>query len=103
MLVTIGPLLPGMVSSVSGGSIHTNNDLQHLFAFNWLYGFSLSIVAYWALNMVSPAKSTLIPEVIHGTITVLEGVGTDMVDGERESQCRDVKAVKEARSTQFSV
>jgi NCS1 family nucleobase:cation symporter-1 len=101
MLVTIAPLLPGMVSSVSGGSIHINNGLQHLFAFNWLYGFSLSVAAYWALNMISPDKSTLILEVIHGTITVLEGVGADRGDGEQES--RDVKSSKEVRSTECYV
>jgi NCS1 family nucleobase:cation symporter-1 len=103
MLVTIAPLLPGMVSSVSGGSIHINNGLQHLFAFNWLYGFFLSVAAYWTLNIVSPDKSTLIPEVIHGTIIVLEDVGADGVDGEQESGCGDVKSSKEARSTECCV
>jgi NCS1 family nucleobase:cation symporter-1 len=103
MLVTIAPLLPGMVSSVSGGSIHINNGLQHLFAFNWLYGFFLSIAAYWALNVMFPDRRTLIPKVIHGTLMVLEGVGIDMVDGERAFRSGDVKATKEARSTEVGV
>jgi NCS1 family nucleobase:cation symporter-1 len=103
MLVTIAPLLPGMVSSVSGGGIPINNGLKHLFAFNWLYGFFLSVAAYWALNMASPAKSTLIPEVIHGTITVLEGVGADGGNAEQESGCGDVKSSKEVRSTECYV
>jgi NCS1 family nucleobase:cation symporter-1 len=103
MLLVIIPLLPGMISKIAGGSIHINVGLQHLFSFNWLYGFCLSVVTYWTLNIVSPAKGTLIPEVVHGTPTVLEGIEVNVNDGKSASESGDAKTLKEARSTECYV
>ena len=103
MLLVIIPLLPGMIAKIASGSIHINAGLQHLFSFNWLYGFCLSVVAYWTLNLVSPARQTLIAEVVHGTPTILEGVEVD-VNGEKCAfGSGHAKASKEARSTEFCV
>jgi hypothetical protein len=55
------------------------------------------------LNMVSPAKSTLIADVVHGTPTVLEGIEVDVNDGKPMSDLDHPKALKEARSTECCV
>lgn len=103
LLVVIVPLLPGMVSSVSSGSIHINVGLQHLFDFNWLYGFVLSIAIYYTLNAIFPDRSSLIAEVVHGVPTVLEGVVADADDERDALEYDQVKASKEVRSKECFV
>jgi NCS1 family nucleobase:cation symporter-1 len=100
MLLVIVPLLPGMIAKIAGSSIHINVGLQHLFSFNWLYGFCLSVVAYWTLNVISPDKRTLVPEVVHGIPTILEGVEVDASNAKHMSDLDHTKASKEARSTE---
>ncbi|KAK3116627.1 hypothetical protein LTR53_002802 [Teratosphaeriaceae sp. CCFEE 6253] len=87
-LLVIVPLLPGMANKVTPGSVAISTGLKHLFAFNWLYGFCLSIAMYWTLNAVAPDRQTLIPEVVHGTPPVMDGVD---VDSERQSSFGAVK------------
>jgi nucleobase:cation symporter-1, NCS1 family len=82
-LIVIVPLLPGMANKVTPGNVHIDQGLRHLFSFNWIYGFSLSIVLYWALNIVSPDRNTLIPEVIHGTPRIMDGESLE-TDSERQ-------------------
>jgi len=77
-----------MANKVTPGAAHINTGLKHLFSFNWLYGFCLSIAMYWTLNVISPDRRTLIPEVVHGTPSALEGVD---VDSEKHSSFDDVK------------
>jgi len=104
MLLVIIPLLPGMIAKIASGSIHINAGLQHLFSFNWLYGFCLSVVAYWALNVVSPAKGTLIAEVVHGIPTVLEGVEAEVNNDDKHVDDHGhAKLSKEARSREYCV
>ncbi|KAK4561465.1 hypothetical protein LTR86_004783 [Recurvomyces mirabilis] len=82
-VVVIVPLLPGMANKVTPASVHIDQGLKNLFAFNWIYGFCLSIAMYWVLNVVSPDKRTLIPEVVHGTSPILDGISVDS-DAERQ-------------------
>ena len=103
MLLVIIPLLPGMIAKIAGGSIHLNEGLQHLFSFNYLYGFCLSVAMYWTLNILSPDKRTLVREVVHGTPKILEGVEVDVGDGKGMSEMEHGKASKEARSTESYV
>jgi NCS1 family nucleobase:cation symporter-1 len=92
-----------MVSSVSSGSIHINVGLRHLFDFNWLYGFVLSIAIYYMLNAIFPDRRSLIAEAVHGIPTVLEGVVID-VDGEKGVLEYDQeKTSKEVRSRECFV
>ncbi|KAK3676881.1 hypothetical protein LTR78_003085 [Recurvomyces mirabilis] len=86
-VVVIVPLLPGMANKVTPASVHIDQGLKHLFDFNWIYGFCLSIAMYWVLNVVSPDKRTLIPEVVHGTSPVLNGISVDS-DAERQMSYR---------------
>ncbi|KAK5729515.1 hypothetical protein LTR17_011935 [Elasticomyces elasticus] len=81
-LVVIIPLLPGMANKVTPDAVSINTGLQHLFAFNWLYGFILSVTMYGLLNLFFPDKATLIPAVVHGTPQIIEGLD---VDSEKQS------------------
>ena len=92
-----------MVAKIASGNVHINAGLQHLFDFNWLYGFVLSIAAYWTLNLVSPAKQTLIPEVVPGTASVVQGITADMDSETQASACNDEKTMKTACSTECCV
>ena len=76
-----------MANKVTPASVHIDQGLKHLFAFNWIYGFCLSIVMYWAFNMIAPDKRTLIPEVVHGTSPVLDGISVES-DLERQMSYR---------------
>lgn len=52
--------------------------LVNLFAFNWLYGFFVSFVLYYALNYFFPDRDTLIPCVVLGDRgAVLQAAGAD--------------------------
>jgi NCS1 family nucleobase:cation symporter-1 len=73
-------VLPGLAKKVAPNSVNIDQGLSNLFAFNWLYGFFLSIALYWTSSYFFPAKETLIPCVVTGfeeTIAQSEGVDTD--------------------------
>lgn len=76
--IVIVPLLPGLIWKVAPKHVHISVGLQHLFSFNWLYGFVLSVTMYWALNFFFPDQNTLILKVVHGTPQVVEGVDMDV-------------------------
>ncbi|KAH6670291.1 uracil permease [Plectosphaerella plurivora] len=76
----IVPVLPGLAKKVAPNSVHISQGLSNLFAFNWLYGFFLSIALYWSSSYFFPAKDTLIPHVVTGfeeTTAQGEGIDTD--------------------------
>lgn len=58
--------------------MHIAVGLQHLFAFNWLYGFVLSVTLYYALNLFFPDQNTLIPRVVYGLPQIVEGMDVDV-------------------------
>ncbi|KAL5118332.1 hypothetical protein ACEQ8H_003681 [Pleosporales sp. CAS-2024a] len=64
-LVTIIPLLPALANKVNP-KIRLATGLQRLFTINWLYGFFLSVVLYYLLNLVCPDKETMIDRVMTG-------------------------------------
>jgi nucleobase:cation symporter-1, NCS1 family len=76
--VVIIPLLPGLVWKVAPTHTHISVGLQHLFSFNWLYGFVLSVTMYYALNFFFPDHNTLISKVVHGIPQVVEGREVDV-------------------------
>ncbi|KAK3316654.1 uracil permease [Apodospora peruviana] len=65
-LVTIVPLLPALAKKVTPQNITIPVGLQNLFSFNWLYGFFLSLVMYWVLNLLFPHNETLITRSVSG-------------------------------------
>lgn len=92
-----------MVAKIASGSVHINTGLQHLFDFNWLYGFVLSIAAYWALNLAFPARQTLIPELIPGIATIVEGVTADVESEKQGREHNDEKTTKTVSSNECYV
>ncbi|KAK5635598.1 hypothetical protein RRF57_011310 [Xylaria bambusicola] len=64
-IIPVAPLLPGLGLSISGpGAVHINAGLQHLYSFNWMFGFVVSIVLYCALSYFFPARETLLNETV---------------------------------------
>ena len=83
-LVVVVPLLPGLAHTVSPDTVHIDSGLQHIYSFNWLYGFCLSIFLYVGLNLVWPSHGTLISTAVHGS-TVIEGSEVDVEQNRSEA------------------
>lgn len=103
LLLALGPNLPGLVNAVggtSGSTIHITQGAKHLYSFDWLFGFVMSIFVYTSLSLAFPEGSTLVPETIR-SLDVLDGqadshvdgsTAEDMMDGEK-SPTSDVKSL----------
>lgn len=99
MVAVIGPLLPGMAHKINS-DVDIGTGLVHLFSFNWLYGFFLSIALYVGLHFAFPDQKTTIPYVVSGTREAIDGVSIDSerqsvvgVSGKQSLQVRDAKEV----------
>ncbi|KUL88834.1 hypothetical protein ZTR_03414 [Talaromyces verruculosus] len=78
-LVVIVPLLPGLAHAVTPHNVYIDTGLQHLYSINYLYGFSLSVTFYFALNYFWPHRRTLIPAVVPGVFAArLSAVDLDI-------------------------
>jgi NCS1 family nucleobase:cation symporter-1 len=77
-LVVIVPLLPGLAHAVTPDDVSINTGLQHLYAINYLYGFSLSFGLYFVLNYIWPNRETLVPAVVPGVVHPLNAVDSDL-------------------------
>jgi len=77
LILTIVPLLPALAKKVTPQNVQISEGLQNLFTFNWLYGFFLSIVLYYVLNVFFPHQETLIGHVIDGYGSTVVGVEQD--------------------------
>ena len=64
-LIAIGPNLPGLAYSINSNSRITAGA-KHLYSFDWLYGFVVSVFVYTVLHKVFPWKESLVPETIDG-------------------------------------
>lgn len=95
-VVVIVPLLPGLAKAVSPGKVHIDAGLEHLYSFNWLYGFCLSVFLYVGLNFCWPNSATLIGEVVHGT-PVFNG---SEVDVESDGNGIETKGARRPTSTE---
>ncbi|SPO07171.1 related to uracil permease [Cephalotrichum gorgonifer] len=76
-LVVIVPLLPGLGNKVTPENVQLTVGLQHLFSFNWLYGYFMSIFLYYVLNFFFPDKGTLIEKTVPGFDETIDGVEAD--------------------------
>ncbi|KAH9908847.1 NCS1 nucleoside transporter [Xylariomycetidae sp. FL2044] len=79
-IVPVAPLLPGLALSISGAEVvHINDGVTNLYTFNWLFGFTTSIVLYTGLNYAFPAKRTLLEKTIWGLDdTAIETYGREV-------------------------
>ncbi|KAJ5587177.1 uncharacterized protein N7459_002942 [Penicillium hispanicum] len=77
-LVVIVPLLPGLAHSVTPENVDVNEGLQHLYAINYIYGFTLSLTLYFLLNYFWPDRATLVPAVVPGVVRRLDAVNSDI-------------------------
>ncbi|KAI1656479.1 uracil permease [Daldinia decipiens] len=97
-LLVIMPLLPALAKKVTPQNVDISQGLVNLFTFNWLYGFFVSVVMYYALNYFFPDETTLIPNMVPGVVPVLRAVNAD-VDVESGS-ARDEKMRGEVKAEQ---
>lgn len=67
MLIAVLPNLPGLAKSIQPKTKITLGA-QHLYTFDWLYGFIASIVVYTACSLIFPAKETLVDHTIYGDV-----------------------------------
>ena len=65
-LVAVAPLLPGLAYSINPGSTNISTGAKHLYTFDWLYGFVVSIFLYTSLSLIFPAKESLSSVTIFG-------------------------------------
>ncbi|TDZ34536.1 putative permease [Colletotrichum spinosum] len=75
-IVPVASSLPGMALAISGfPAVDISEGAQHLYAFDWLFGFAVSIFLYTTLNLLVPANESLVPQTIlardavHGEVT----------------------------------
>lgn len=92
LLIATSPNLPGLGYSIgmnkegTASSAHITKGAQHLYTFDWLFGFTTSVVVYTALSLIFPSKPSLIEHTIYGTESeYAERVGSDVEsDGTRQ-------------------
>ncbi|KAH8655243.1 uridine permease-like protein Fui1 [Xylariales sp. PMI_506] len=65
-LVPVAPLLPGLGYAISGApAVQISAGAQHLYTFNWLFGFVVSVFLYTSLSLAFPAKETLLLDTVY--------------------------------------
>lgn len=86
-LVSFVPNFPGLINAVGSStdkSIHITNGAKHLYSFDWLYDFVMSVVMYTTLSMVFPDHGVLVNESIR-SLDVFEGQPNVVIDGEKSA------------------
>ncbi|OQD84995.1 hypothetical protein PENANT_c011G09405 [Penicillium antarcticum] len=89
-LVVIVPLLPGLAHAVTPDNVSIDTGLQHLYAINYLYGFSLSFGLYFVLNHVWPNRASLVSAVVPGVVSPLNAMDSDL-EAEADVSSGDLK------------
>ncbi|EON96696.1 putative ncs1 allantoate transporter protein [Phaeoacremonium minimum UCRPA7] len=84
-LVALGPNLPGLVysvgSTIGGSYIYITEGAKHIYSFDWLFGFVMSVFLYTGLSLLFPDQNVLVEE----TIRTLEVIDSKLhVDGDGE-------------------
>ncbi|KAF6831319.1 ncs1 allantoate transporter [Colletotrichum musicola] len=79
-IVPVAPSLPGMALAISGyPAVQISEGAQHLYSFDWLFGFVVSVFLYTSLSWLVPAKETLVSHTIWTREGVeIEGAGSDV-------------------------
>ncbi|KAH7028930.1 permease for cytosine/purines, uracil, thiamine, allantoin-domain-containing protein [Microdochium trichocladiopsis] len=73
------PNLPGLAASISPASVSISEGAQNLYSFNWMFGFTAAVFAYWGMSLVFPPWETFVGAPILGVAEAAEA-------GERDSE-----------------
>lgn len=93
-LLAVGPNLPGLAFSINSNT-GISAGAKHLYSFCWLYGFVSSIVIYWALHTVLPAKESKIEKTIDGLEILAEKkVYSSEAEGDDEKHLGRVQEIQ---------
>ncbi|KAJ3529036.1 hypothetical protein NM688_g7911 [Phlebia brevispora] len=97
MLVTIPPLMPGLINSINpkisaGGA-------THLFDIAWLYGFFVASAVYFVASAFFPAKETYIDKAILPDDTEIDDDIERSSVAEKESVDAEIKTVDESEDS----
>jgi nucleobase:cation symporter-1, NCS1 family len=65
-IVAIGPNLPGLALSINPTGVKIGAGIRHLYTFDWLFGFVVSIVLYVGTSLIWPERDSLVPTTIYG-------------------------------------
>lgn len=105
--MAVSPNLPGLAYSiglttnketgVQTDSVKISQGAKNLYSFDWLFGFTVSVVVYTVVSWVFPATESLVESTVYGDM--VEGVGSDgegdmaRVVSDREKSPGDMGAV----------
>lgn len=85
-LISLGPNLPGLINAVgstTGGSHgHITDGAKHIYTFDWLFGFVMSVFVYTVLSLLFPERGALVVETIR-TLEVIHSETEITVEGEK--------------------
>lgn len=84
LLIATSPNLPGLGYSIGmqadgTDTVNISEGAKHLYTFDWLFGFTMSIFVYTALSWIFPAKESLTPVTFFGN-EVDEGMHSSDVE-----------------------
>lgn len=65
-LLAVGPNLPGLAYSINQSGTHISAGTKHLYSFDWLYGFVVSIFVYTATSYIWKPQDSLIDYTVFG-------------------------------------
>ncbi|TVY39558.1 putative permease [Lachnellula cervina] len=85
LLIAVSPNLPGLGYSIGQPAdptqknpVHISQGAQHLYTFDWLFGFVTSIVVYVSLSYIFPSPEAFVTETTYGHDVIDGGVSSDV-------------------------
>ncbi|KAG6331822.1 hypothetical protein ID866_7267 [Astraeus odoratus] len=96
MVLTVGPTMPGLISSINP-AVKIGN-LAHLFDIAWMYGFVVSCVVYYVASTLFPAKETYVDKLI--SADDVAPMGAPYGEGGSASHTGTLESGKDAEKTQ---
>lgn len=99
-LVPVVPLLPGLAEDISGDSkVHISSGAKHLYTFNWLFGFVVSIFLYTSFSLLWPDKGSLLQDTVWAKdASAIDGV-LDASDLEHNSHTASKTMAEDTKET----
>ncbi|CAD6448259.1 cc93cd0c-e188-46c6-8af0-6f289de46d4f [Sclerotinia trifoliorum] len=110
LLVAVAPNLPGLgysiglqtnaTTGIQTDTVRISEGAKHLYSFDWLFGFVVSVFVYTLLSWLCPARESLLDHTVYGD--VVEGVHSD-VDVDSGGECAIVGAVSDGEKSRGNV